>query len=146
MGEVFVHEADKNNIPYWLVAAVSFQESGCGKKTPETDGVESYNAWGWGVWGDNKHGFDNWARGIETVSKYFGDRFYSQGYTDTCEIMKVYTPPSNGSWCRGVNYFGDEIMNFSSEGDLASGGGANKSADKASVVKNEVVAGDSDSE
>ena len=47
MGDVLVYEADKNNIPWWLVAAVSFQESGCGKVTPKVGGKESYNAWGW---------------------------------------------------------------------------------------------------
>lgn len=112
MGDVMVYEADKNNIPWWLVAAISFQESGCGKKTPKTNGVESYNAWGWGVYGDYVFSFDNWVRGIETVSKYLSDKFYSKGITDTCEIMKTYTPPSKGSWCEGVNHFGDVIQNY----------------------------------
>ena len=112
MGDVMVYEADKNNIPWWLVAAISFQESGCGKKTPKSNGVESYNAWGWGVYGDYVFSFDNWVRGIETVSKYLSDKFYSQGVTDTCEIMKIYTPPSKGSWCEGVNHFGDTIQNY----------------------------------
>jgi hypothetical protein len=114
LGEVFVYEADKNNIPWWLVASVAFQESGCGKKTPEVNGVESYNAWGWGVYGDNVTMFDNWVRGIETVSKYFNEKFYSKGITNTCDIMKVYTPPSKGSWCNGVNFFGDVIQNYKS--------------------------------
>lgn len=112
MGDVMVYEADKNNIPWWLVAAISFQESGCGKRTPKTNGVESYNAWGWGVYGDYVFSFDNWVRGIETVSKYLSDKFYSKGIIDTCEIMKTYTPPSKGSWCEGVNHFGDVIQNY----------------------------------
>jgi len=114
MGEVFVHEADKNNIPWWLVASVAFQESTCGKFTPKIDGQETYNAWGWAVYGDNKHGFENWARGVETVSAYMYQRFFSRGITDTCDIMKVYTPPSNGSWCKGVDYFGDIIQSYKS--------------------------------
>lgn len=112
LGDVFVYEADKNDIPWWLTAAVSFQESGCGKKTPKAGGVESYNAWGWGVYGNAAFSFDNWVRGIETVSKYFNDRFFSRGITDTCEIMKTYTPPSDGSWCEGVNHFGELIQNY----------------------------------
>lgn len=108
-GEVFVREADKYQIPFWLVAAVSFQESSCGKKTPEPGGVESYNAWGWGVWGDNVKMFDNWEHGISVVSEYMKTHFYDNGITDTCVIMKTYTPPSNGSWCRGVQFFGDAI-------------------------------------
>lgn len=114
MGEVFVREADKNKIPYWLVTAVSFQESGCGNKTPTKDGNESYNAYGWGVWGDNVRTFNNWEEGIVVVSKYMNDMFYSKGTTDLCTIMKTYTPPSNGSWCNGVAYFRDIIVNYQS--------------------------------
>lgn len=114
LGDVIVYEADKNDIPWWLVAAVSFQESGCGKKTPKPGGAESYNAWGWGVYGGYVFSFDNWVRGIETVSKYFGDKFFSKGIADTCEIMKTYTPPSQGSWCEGVDHFGDIITNYES--------------------------------
>ena len=114
MGNTFVEEADKNGIPWWLVASVSFQESGCGKKAPVVDGVSSYNAWGWGIYGDNLHMFENWARGVERVSRYFGENFYSQGVTDTCEIMKTYTPPSNGSWCYGVNHFAEIFQNYKS--------------------------------
>ncbi len=117
LGDVFVYEADKYNIPWWLVASVSFQESGCGKKTPEVSGLESYNAWGWAVYGSNVQTFDNWVRGIETVSEYMSEKFFKKGITDTCEIMKVYTPPSQGSWCEGVSYFGQEIQNYTSADD-----------------------------
>lgn len=114
LGEVFVYEADKNNIPWWIVAAISFQESSCGKKTPEPDGVESFNAWGWAVYGSNVQMFDNWRHGIETVSEYMGRRFFSQGITEPCDIMKIYTPPSKGSWCEGVKHFGDIIQHYES--------------------------------
>ena len=112
MGEIFVREADKNGIPYWLVAAVSFQESNCGKKTPEPGGVESYNAWGWGVYGNNVKMFDDWEHGITVVSKYFRERFYDKGVTEPCEIMKIYTPPSNGSWCNGINFFREKMIEY----------------------------------
>lgn len=114
LGKVFVEEADKNNIPYWLVPAVSFQESSCGKRTPKKDGEETYNAYGWGVWKDHVKDFDNWAHGIKVVSEYMGETFYSKGVTDPCEIMKIYTPPSNGGWCDGVKYYQNLIINYQS--------------------------------
>ena len=115
-GVFIVEEADEHGIPYWLVPAVSFQESGCGKKTPEPASVtESYNAWGYGVWGQNAKTFDDWGAGISAVSKYFGVNFFSKGITDPCEIMRIYTPSSKGSWCEGVKYFADLIENFESE-------------------------------
>ena len=112
MGRVFVEEADKNNIPFWLTASVAFQESSCGKNTPTKDGVESYNAWGWGVYGENVRMFDNWEQGISTVTEYLNNRFYKQGIIEPCEIMKIYTPASDGSWCSGVEFFGDIIANY----------------------------------
>jgi len=114
LGEFYVYEADKNNIPYWIVPAISFQESNCGKKSPTIDEEETYNAWGWAVYGSTTKGFDNWEHGISVVSDYMNERFFSQGITDPCEIMKVYTPPSNGSWCEGIKYFGDMINEYKS--------------------------------
>lgn len=113
-GEYIVEQADKNDIPYWLVAAVAFQESLCGKYTPEKGGVESYNAWGWGVYGSNSKFFKSYEHGIKVISEYFSNRFYKRGIKETCDIMRVYTPPSNGSWCKGVNYFGEKIQNYGS--------------------------------
>src|SRR4030042_4152354 len=91
LGDIFVTEADKNGIPWWMVAAISFQESTCGKRIPHIDNNPSYNAWGYAVYGDNVHEFDNWVQGIEVVSRYLGRRFFSQGITDSKEIMRVYT-------------------------------------------------------
>lgn len=113
-GKAFVIEADKNNIPYWLVASVAFQESSCGKMTPKKDGVETHNLYGWGVWGDNVKEFDSVEHGIQVVSKYMSDNFFSKGITKPCEIMKIYTPPSKGSWCSGVEFFRNEIDNYNS--------------------------------
>lgn len=112
LGDVFVAEADKNNIPYWVVAAISFQESSCGKRVPGVDGDPSYNAWGWAVYGNLVKQFDSWEHGIEVVSEYMDERFFSQGITDLCEIMRTYTPPSQGSWCEGVDYFKDIIHEY----------------------------------
>ncbi len=111
-GQKFVEAADKHQIPYWLVAAVAFQESSCGKMTPKVQGNETFNLYGWGVWGKNVHKFDSIDQGIETVSKYMSTKFISKGITEPCDIMKVYTPPSKGSWCEGIKFFRDEILDY----------------------------------
>jgi hypothetical protein len=112
LGETFVYEADKAGIPWWLAASIAFQESSCGKNTPKIDGKETYNAWGWAVYGSTVKSFESFDKGIATVSGYLYDQFISRGVTDLCEIMKVYTPPSNGSWCSGVTHFADLIKNY----------------------------------
>jgi len=114
LGETFVKEADNNDIPYWVVAAIAFQESSCGKNTPIIDGAKTYNAWGWATYGEKVYQFDSFEQGIDVVSQYLSKKFYSRGVTDLCEIMKIYTPPSNGSWCKGVEYFGDFIQSYKS--------------------------------
>jgi hypothetical protein len=112
LGKTFVEEADKNNIPYWVTAAIAFQESSCGKNTPILDGVKTNNAWGWATYGDDIYDFDSFEQGIDVVSRYLSKKFYSLGVTDTCEIMETYTPSSNGSWCEGVDYFGEFIQGY----------------------------------
>jgi len=114
LGDTFVYEADKNQIPWWLAAAIAFQESSCGKNTPKIDGEETYNAWGWGVYGQLIRSFESFEKGIGTVSSYLSDQFISRGVTDPCEMMKTYTPGSNGSWCDGVTHFADIIKNYKS--------------------------------
>lgn len=112
LGAKFVEEADKNNIPYWTVASIAFQESSCGKNTPVKDGGETYNAYGYGVWGEHVKAFDSWEHGIEVMSRYMYEMFYSKNVTELCEIMKTYTPPSKGSWCAGVGHFRDQILGY----------------------------------
>lgn len=114
LGEKFVAEADKNEIPYWIVASIAFQESSCGKKVPIVGGQSSFNAYGYGVWGNNITMFDSWEHGIEVMSRYMHKMFFSKGTDDLCEIMKTYTPPSEGSWCEGVEFFKKEITEFQS--------------------------------
>ena len=114
LGETIVKQADDNDIPYWVVAAIAFQESSCGKNTPVIDGVKTKNAWGWATYGESVYEFDSYEQGIQIVSKYLSKKFYSRGVTDLCEIMRTYTPPSNGSWCKGVQYFGDFIQSYKS--------------------------------
>lgn len=111
-GKTFVKYADENNIPYWVVASIAFQESSCGKNTPKINDQNTNNLWGWGVYGDQARVFDSIEQGISVVSRYMANNFYSEGITDLCEIMKTYTPQSKGSWCEGVEYFRDEIVNY----------------------------------
>lgn len=113
-GHVFVREADNYDIPYWLVASIAFQESTCGKNAPVVNGASSNNFYGWGVWGGQVKTFNSIEDGVAVVSKYMSENFYSRGVTDLCEIMKTYTPPSNGSWCEGIAHFRDEITGYES--------------------------------
>lgn len=94
----FVEAADKYNIDYRIVVAISIIESGGGKKT-----FKPYNAWGWG-----KKGFSNWKEGIYTVSKGIGV-YYKEGLTTPKLISVYYCPPSANNWAKKVQFVMDEI-------------------------------------
>ncbi|GIW60179.1 MAG: hypothetical protein KatS3mg087_1245 [Patescibacteria group bacterium] len=103
-----VEMADKYQIDYRLIPAISMQEStGC-KFIPEN----SYNCWGYGIYGNKVTRFSSYQEGIETVSRGLKKNYYDQGLTTPQQIMAKYTPPSialGGPWARGVYYFFNEI-------------------------------------
>lgn len=85
-----------------LIVAIAQQESNLGKKSP--DGC--FNAWGWGIHANGTTCFANWEEAIETVTKGISKKYCDKGFCDDpCEMMKKYTPKSNGSWCSGVKQF-----------------------------------------
>lgn len=99
--DFIVETADKYNVDYRLTAGIAMQEStGC-KFIPE----DSYNCWGYGIYGDKVLKFKNYKEGIETVTKGLRQNYIDDGLATPEEIMKRYTPPSTGSWKNGVEFF-----------------------------------------
>ena len=106
LGNFIVETADKNNIPFGIIPAISQCESGVGKVIP----YGSYNAWGWNIYGANSQAFDNWFHAIEIVSQGLGKNYYGKGLNTPEKIMAKYTPSSNGSWAHCVTQFLKELM------------------------------------
>lgn len=73
----FVKYADQYGLDWKLVASIAGLESTYGKRIPG-----GYNAWGWGVYGDQALGFESWTHGIHTVSKGLKEDYISRGLTD----------------------------------------------------------------
>lgn len=104
----FVQEADKNNLDWRFVAAISAVESTYGKQIP----VDSYNAWGWGIYGDNMIRFKSFDEGIEIISKGLRDKYINKwGAKDVYAIGKFYA--SSPTWAQRVEYFMERIGSFS---------------------------------
>lgn len=101
-----VKAADEYGIDYRLLPSIAMQESGLCKKIPEN----SYNCWGFGVYGQTAMHFSGYQDGIYTVSKALGEKYKANGLVTPQEIMHVYTPQSNGSWANGVNYFMNQLQ------------------------------------
>jgi hypothetical protein len=96
-----VTAADEYGLDYRLVPSIAMQESGLCKTIPN----DSYNCWGFGVYGHTVVHFDNYKDGIYTVTKALATRYKNRGLVTPQQIMTMYTPSSNGSWANGVNYF-----------------------------------------
>lgn len=107
-GQVFVDVADKYNLDYRLLPAIAMQESNGGKKVIKN----SYNPFGYGIYGDLVVRFKSWEEAIEMVGKALKEDYIGQGLTTPAKIMTKYTPPSlakGGVWAKGVSSFMEEL-------------------------------------
>lgn len=103
----FVTEADKNELDWRLLVAISGVESTFGHQIP----YNSYNAWGWGIYGDNMIRFTSWEEAIATISKELRQRYINQwGAKDVYQIGKFYA--ASPTWATRVNYFMEKINTF----------------------------------
>jgi len=110
-GKFLVTTAEKYRLPWWLLPAISMQESNGGKSIPEN----SYNAWGWAIHSTYTKKFPTWEAAIDRVGKGLREDYLDQGFIEPCEIMTKYTPASvakGGPWCKGVEFFRDQMLNF----------------------------------
>ncbi len=98
---LIVERADSYQFDYRLLPAIAMQESTLCKFIPHN----SFNCWGWGIYGTRVTRFASYNEAIETVSKGIKTGYIDKGLTTPEEIMSKYTPPSDGSWAHGVNTF-----------------------------------------
>lgn len=104
---VFVREADKNNIDWKLLVAISGVESTFGQQIP----YNANNAWGWGIYGDNMIRFSTWDEAITTISKELRERYINKwGAQDVYQIGKYYA--ASPTWAQRVDYFMQKIDSF----------------------------------
>lgn len=99
--EKIVEVSDKYGFDYRLLPAIAMQESNLCRVIPH----ESYNCWGWGIYGNLITKFKSYDEAIETVAKGLKTDYIDKGLITASQIMKKYTPPSQGSWAHGVNTF-----------------------------------------
>jgi len=100
-----IDTADRYGLDFRLVPSIAMQESNLCKKVIK----ESYNCWGFGIYGDKVKKFKNYSNAIDTVTKTLASDYKAQGLVTPEQIMKKYTPGSNGSWARGVSHFMNQL-------------------------------------
>ncbi len=105
--KTFVEEADKYGHDYRFVAAIAGLESGFGKHIPHN----SYNAWGWGVYGTKVMRFPSWKDGIQTISRDLRMKYMNKwGARDIYAIGRIYA--ASPTWADRVLHFMDAIERF----------------------------------
>lgn len=104
----FIAVADKYQLDWRLLPAISMQESNGGKRVI----TESYNPFGYGIYGSLVVRFNSWDESIERVGKALRNDYLNQGLKNPNQIMAKYTPPSlekGGAWAKGVSSFMEEL-------------------------------------
>ena len=112
-GETFVRAADEYGLPWELLPAITMQESNGGKRVPSSSCL---NPFGWGIHSQGTLCFSTWGEAIDKVASGLKKNYIDQGLRTTEEIMSKYNPISynrDGSWGNGVEFFIDQIRNFS---------------------------------
>ena len=104
----FVQAADKYKLDYRLLPAISMQESNGAKRQIK----DSYNPFGFGIYGSKVIKFSSFEEAIEVVAKTLREDYLDIGLNTPEEIMIKYTPPSaskGGPWAKGVSSFMEEM-------------------------------------
>ena len=102
--DFFIQMADKYQIDWRLVPAITGVESTFGKQIPRN----SYNAYGWA---NGAFQFKSWEESIEKVSQALKKNYYERGLTTPYKIAPVYAPPSK-TWAGKVVFFMNKLENF----------------------------------
>lgn len=105
-----VEAADNYKFDWRLLPAIAGKESSYGKNIPwESKDNPSYNAWGWGVYGQEAPIFSSWEEAIESVAAGLRHEYYNEGYITPELIVKKFAPRSDGSWERDVTAILEQI-------------------------------------
>jgi len=101
-----VESSERYNLDFRLLPAIAMQESNLCKKAPQN----TYNCWGFGIYGKKVTSFSGYVDAIETISKTLAKDYRDIGLTTPEQIMTKYAPSSNGSWALSVNQFMNQLQ------------------------------------
>lgn len=105
LGDKMVQAADKYKLPFNLMPAIAQCEGNLGKVMP----FNSYNPFGFGIYGTTVTRFSSWDESFEKVAKTLRKDYFDLGLITPDLMMPKYTPPSKGSWADCVKQFMKEL-------------------------------------
>lgn len=101
----FIDASDAYGVDWKLVPSIAGVESTFGKRIPG-----GYNAWGWGVYGDQAMYFNSWRNGIFTVTEGLRKNYINKGLKDPYSMNNIYA--ASPSWGFKVSYFLNDLEQF----------------------------------
>lgn len=104
----FIDAARTYNLDWKMLPAIAGVESTFGKQIPG-----GYNAYGWGVYGNQAIYFTSWTDGINTVAKGLKENYLDKGLTDPYKMNSIYA--ESKSWGSRVTYFMQELEKFAAQ-------------------------------
>jgi hypothetical protein len=104
-GRVFVDLADAYHFDFRLLPAIAMQESNLCKSIPP----DSYNCLGFGIHERGTLTFSSYEEGFQRAARELKKYYIDYGLTTPEQIMRKYTPSSNGSWANSVNQWMAEM-------------------------------------
>ncbi len=102
--ETFIEVAEKYDMDFKLLPAISCMESTCGKRLIPN----SYNPFGWGVYNGRYIAFESFDTAIERVGEGLHNNYLAKGLDTPYEIASVYTTRPQ-HWLAGVSFFMNKI-------------------------------------
>ena len=103
--EKIVLLADKYGFHYGLLPAIAMVESNLCRKIPSN----SYNCWGWGIYGKTVTRFVSFDDALEVVSLGIKKEYIDKGLTSPELIMTKYNPSNHNNWLDSVNFFMEKL-------------------------------------
>lgn len=104
----FVDAARVYGLDWKMLPAIAGVESTFGKHIPG-----GYNAWGWGVYGDQAIYFSSWREGIFTLAKGLKENYINKGLTQPYSMNRVYA--ASPHWGGKVTYFMQDLDKFGAQ-------------------------------
>ena len=103
-----IYQSDLYGLDYALIPAIAMQESGGCKAIP----VNSYNCWGFGIYGNKQVDFTSFDEAVTKVAKTIKEAYIKRGLTNATLLEDRWTPSSRGQWSYSVNYFIGKIRDY----------------------------------
>ncbi len=101
----FIDASESYGLDWKLLPSIAGVESTFGKQIPG-----GFNAWGWGVYGDQAIYFTSWREGMFTIAKGLRENYLDRGLTDPFAMNRIYAASPFWGW--KVSYFMADLEKF----------------------------------